>query len=119
MLRPIEAMSLAARSRSLSGSGRFESCPVRSTKSAVYSVDGLSGDGAATIAPYPAIRILHTSEPFCGMCSYCRLATPSGPHKVCHACAIAIREEIRRGLHAIEEYLGDWSELERWLADEE
>jgi len=53
------------------------------------------------------------------MCSYCRLATPRGAHKVCHACAIAIREEIRRGLDAIEEYLGDWSELERWLANEE
>jgi hypothetical protein len=53
------------------------------------------------------------------MCSYCRLVTPGGAHKVCHACAIAIREETRRGLHAIEEYLGDWSELERWLADQE
>jgi hypothetical protein len=53
------------------------------------------------------------------MCIYCRLATPSGAHKVCHACAIAIRGDIRRGLDAIDEYLGGWSELERWRVDEE
>jgi hypothetical protein len=53
------------------------------------------------------------------MCSYCRLATPRGADDVCHICAIAIRADIRRGLDAIEEYLGRWSELERWLADEE
>jgi hypothetical protein len=53
------------------------------------------------------------------MCSHCRLAIPSGADEVCHACAIAIRAEIRRGLHAIEEHLSSWTQLERWLADPE
>lgn len=52
------------------------------------------------------------------MCNHCRLATPSGAHKVCHACAIAIRGEIRRGLYAIDEYLTGWSKFERWRLDE-
>jgi hypothetical protein len=37
---------------------------------------------------------------------------------VCHACAIATRGEIRRGLDAIEKFLDDWSEFERRLVDE-
>jgi hypothetical protein len=53
------------------------------------------------------------------MCTHCRLTTPSGPHELCHACAVAVRSEVRRGLDEIEEYLGGWSELERWLSDEE
>jgi hypothetical protein len=53
------------------------------------------------------------------MCTQCRLTTPNGPHEVCHACAVAVRSEVRRGLDAIEEYLGVWSDLERWLAEEE
>jgi len=53
------------------------------------------------------------------MCVRCHLVTPCGAHDVCHACAIALRAEIRRGLHAIEEYLGGWSKLERWLTDED
>lgn len=52
------------------------------------------------------------------MCAKCHLVTPCGGHDVCHACAIALRAEIRRGLHAIEEYLSGWSKLERWLAGE-
>jgi hypothetical protein len=52
------------------------------------------------------------------MCTHCRLAIPRGAHETCHACAIALRAEIRRGLQALEEYL-DWRlELERWLAGE-
>lgn len=34
---------------------------------------------------------------------------------MCHACAIAIRAEIRRGLLALEEYLDGTLKLERWL----
>jgi hypothetical protein len=37
---------------------------------------------------------------------------------VCHACAIEIRREARRGLDQLEEFLG-WSEYERWLFEEE
>ena len=68
----------------------------------------------ATIVHYPAIR------PDCSadMCVKCHLVTPCGGHDVCHACAIALRAEIRRGLHAIEEYLSGSSKLERWLAGE-
>jgi len=51
------------------------------------------------------------------MCSQCRLATPKDADQVCHACSIAIRAETRRGLRAIEEHLGDWAQLERWLDD--
>jgi hypothetical protein len=77
---------------------------------------GWRGDDRAVLCdPYPAIQANRSVD----MCNYCRLTTPSGVHKVCHACAIAIRGESRRGLHAIEEYLGGWSELERWLVDEE
>jgi hypothetical protein len=53
------------------------------------------------------------------MCTHCHLATPSGAHEVCHACAIAVRAEARRGLDAIESFLHGWSELERWLDDQE
>jgi uncharacterized paraquat-inducible protein A len=53
------------------------------------------------------------------MCNHCHLAIPRGAHEVCHACAIALRAEVRRGLHAIEEYLGGWSMLERWLAEQD
>jgi hypothetical protein len=53
------------------------------------------------------------------MCTHCHLTTPRGMHDVCHACAVALRGEARRGLEAIEEYLDGWSLLERWLADEE
>lgn len=52
------------------------------------------------------------------MCVKCHLVTPCGTHDVCHACAITLRAEIRRGLRAIEEYLSDWSRLDRWLAGE-
>lgn len=52
------------------------------------------------------------------MCVRCNLVTPCGAHDVCHACAIALRAEIRRGLNAIEEYLSGWSKLERGLAGE-
>jgi hypothetical protein len=53
------------------------------------------------------------------MCTHCRLATPCGAHAVCHACAIALRAEARRGLCAIEEYLDGWARLERWLAEQD
>jgi hypothetical protein len=52
------------------------------------------------------------------MCSHCHLATPSGVHDVCHACAVALRAEARRGLDEIEAFLGGWSELELPLGDE-
>ena len=52
------------------------------------------------------------------MCTHCHLTTPRGTHDVCHACAIALRADVRRGLDAIEEYLR-WSEFERWLSQEE
>lgn len=42
-----------------------------------------------------------------------------GAHEVCHVCAIALRAEVRCGLHAIEEYLAGWSKLERRLADKD
>jgi hypothetical protein len=35
------------------------------------------------------------------MCVRCHLVTPCGTHDVCHACAITLRAEIRRGLRAI------------------
>jgi hypothetical protein len=53
------------------------------------------------------------------MCKHCHLAAPCGPEKVCHACAVALRAEARRGLDAIERYLDEWALLGRWLADEE
>ena len=51
------------------------------------------------------------------MCANCQLTTPRDTHDVCHACAIALRAEARRGLSQLEEYL-QWSELERWLEEE-
>jgi len=74
-----------------------------------------SGGGAATIASYPEIRPDRSAD----MCTHCHLATPSGAHELCHACAIALRAEVRRGLRAIEEYLAGWSKLERRLADKD
>jgi hypothetical protein len=59
------------------------------------------------------------ARPFADMCSRCRLATPSGLNEVCHACAVALRSEVRRGLNAIEKYLDGWSEFDRWRSDEE
>jgi hypothetical protein len=52
------------------------------------------------------------------MCAHCHLTTP-GAQDVCHACAIAVRAESRRGLRAIEEFLEFASQSRRWLADEE
>lgn len=53
------------------------------------------------------------------MCTHCHLATPGGDSReVCHACAIAVRSEARQGLAKLEDYLV-WSELERWLSQEE
>ena len=52
------------------------------------------------------------------MCAHCHLTTP-GAHDVCHACAIALRAETRRGLRAIEEFLEGLSTPERWHAEEE
>jgi uncharacterized paraquat-inducible protein A len=52
------------------------------------------------------------------MCTHCHLTTPRGTHDVCHACAIALRADVRRGLDAIQEYLW-WSEFGRWLSQEE
>jgi len=53
------------------------------------------------------------------MCAHCHLTTPGAHDDVCHACAIALRAETRRGLRAIEEFLEDMSRPERWLAHEE
>jgi hypothetical protein len=53
------------------------------------------------------------------MCNHCHLVTPSGAHDMCHACALALRAEARRGLDEIEEFLGGWSELERLLGGED
>lgn len=53
------------------------------------------------------------------MCTNCNLITPRGAHDICHACAVSLRAEARRGLEAIEEYLDGWSLLQRWGADEE
>lgn len=52
------------------------------------------------------------------MCIKCRLDIPCGGHELCHACAIRLRAEIRQGLRAIEQYLGAWSELDRWFASD-
>jgi uncharacterized paraquat-inducible protein A len=52
------------------------------------------------------------------MCAHCHLTTP-GAEDVCHACAIALRAETRRGLREIEAFLQLASAPERWLADEE
>jgi hypothetical protein len=51
------------------------------------------------------------------MCAHCQLTTP-GADDVCHACSIALRAELRRGLRAIEEYLEGISRPERSLTDE-
>jgi hypothetical protein len=52
------------------------------------------------------------------MCIHCQLAAPQGAHEICHACAIALREEARGGLRALEEHLDSILRLERWLAGE-
>ena len=53
------------------------------------------------------------------MCKHCNLSTPCGGHELCHACSIRVRADARRGLDAIEDYLGAWSEFERWLREQE
>jgi uncharacterized paraquat-inducible protein A len=53
------------------------------------------------------------------MCSHCHLAMPSGPQQVCHACAVALRAEARRGLEQIERFLDERELLQRWLGDED
>lgn len=53
------------------------------------------------------------------MCSHCQLAMPSGPKRVCHACAVALRAEARRGLAQIERYLNERDLLERWFTRSE
>ena len=58
-------------------------------------------------------------NPSADMCTQCRLAISSGLNEVCHACAVAVRSEVRGGLHALEEFLDGWSELDRWRLDEE
>jgi hypothetical protein len=52
------------------------------------------------------------------MCAHCHLTTP-GAQDVCHACAIALRAETRRGLREIEEFLELASLPEAWRSDEE
>jgi hypothetical protein len=49
------------------------------------------------------------------MCKHCQLTTPLGAHDLCHACSIRVRSDVRRGVDALEQYLGVWSEFERWL----
>ena len=73
------------------------------------------GDGSERVFAYLGIRTQRSAD----MCNHCHLATPRGAHEVCHACAIAVRAEARRGIDAIEDFLGGWSELERWLDDED
>jgi uncharacterized paraquat-inducible protein A len=70
--------------------------------------------GADRFAPYPENKADRSSD----MCAHCHLTTP-GAQDVCHACAIALRAETRRGLREIEEFLELASAPERWLADEE
>lgn len=53
------------------------------------------------------------------MCTHCQLAVPGGTQATCHACAIALRAEVRDGLRAIDAHLGEWADFERWLAGEE
>jgi hypothetical protein len=53
------------------------------------------------------------------MCTHCQLAVPGGAYATCHACAIALRAEVRDGLRAIGEHLGEWADFERWLAGED
>jgi hypothetical protein len=53
------------------------------------------------------------------MCKHCQLATPCGPDQVCHACAVALRAEARRGFDQLQRYLDERALFERWLADEE
>lgn len=72
------------------------------------------GDGESRSGTYPAIRFDRSAD----MCTHCHLTTPRGTHDVCHACAIALRADVRRGLDAIQEYLR-WSEVARWLSQEE
>lgn len=52
------------------------------------------------------------------MCKHCNLTTPRGSHELCHACSIRLRADARRGLDAIEDYLGAWSDFERWLSEQ-
>ena len=72
------------------------------------------GDGESRSGTYPAFRFDRSAD----MCTHCHLTTPRGTHEVCHACAIALRADVRRGLDAIQEYLR-WSEVARWLSQEE
>jgi uncharacterized paraquat-inducible protein A len=72
------------------------------------------GDGERRSGTYPAFRFDRSAD----MCTHCHLTTPRGTHEVCHACAIALRADVRRGLDAIQEYLR-WSEVARWLSQEE
>lgn len=53
------------------------------------------------------------------MCKHCHLTTPCGGRDLCHACSMRLRADARRGLAAIEDYLGAWSEFESWLRDED
>lgn len=52
------------------------------------------------------------------MCACCNLTVPGGSDALCHACAVALRAEVRRGLAALEDYAHRWWELERRLTDE-
>jgi uncharacterized paraquat-inducible protein A len=53
------------------------------------------------------------------MCIHCHLVTPGGAEDLCHACAVELRAEARRGLAAIEAYLGAWYDLERSARDDD
>lgn len=53
------------------------------------------------------------------MCKHCNLSTPCGGHELCHACSMQVRADARRGLDAIEDFLGEWSEFERWLREQD
>jgi hypothetical protein len=53
------------------------------------------------------------------MCKHCNLTTPCGGHELCHACSIRVRADARRGLDAIEDYLGALSELECLLREQD
>lgn len=53
------------------------------------------------------------------MCTHCHLAAPCGPENVCHACAVALRAEARRGFDAIQRYLDELALIQRGFDAEE
>ena len=48
-------------------------------------------------------------------CIRCRQALWLDEDDFCAACAVAVRMEYRRGIRALETYLGRWADFADWL----